>query len=282
MNGILIVNKKTGMTSRDVVNTLVKKLETKKIGHGGTLDPLATGVLVIGIGNGTKVLSMFSDADKEYICTFRLGLLTDTLDITGKILKEERVNISDTIIREVINDFPKSYNQEVPAFSAVKIKGRKLYEYARDEKTVELPSRVVQIKELELLNVEEDIVTIRTKVSKGTYIRSLVNDIAKIMDTNGTVITLERTVQGEFSLKNSIELDQVKANDIINLKDIFKDITLVDVALKNKIKHGSLLPNIYNQELINFVYNNELIAIYETYTKDITKIKPRHVFIKEG
>jgi len=280
MNGILIINKDQGMTSRDVVNEIVGKFDTKKVGHAGTLDPLATGVLMVGIGNGTKILSLLTESDKEYVCKFKLGMLTDTLDIEGNIISEEEINIDSNTIKNVINDFPKIYNQEVPIYSAVKVKGKKLYEYAREGKEVELPTREVQIKELEVLDVTENMVTIRTMVSKGTYIRSLINDIAKILNTNGTVMELKRTKQGDFSIENSISLDEVTLEDLKPLSEVFEDVTQVDEETKDKIKHGGLLPNIYNKGQINFMYNKELIAIYEVYKKDENLIKPKYVFIK--
>ena len=152
MNGIIIVNKEKDYTSRDVVNIISKTLGTKKVGHTGTLDPLATGVLVVTIGKCTKLTDYLTSTYKEYIADFELGYLTDTLDNTGVILKTSNIKPSKEEIIKTINNFKKEYNQQVPIYSAVKINGKKLYDYARNNIEVELPSRLVDIKEIEILN----------------------------------------------------------------------------------------------------------------------------------
>ncbi|MBD9114902.1 tRNA pseudouridine(55) synthase TruB, partial [bacterium] len=160
MNGILIVNKSEGFTSRDVVNKLSKIFNTKKIGHTGTLDPIAKGVLVVVIGKYTKLCEDLTQTFKEYIATFKLGILTDTLDITGKILDEKDVTVTEEEIRNVIASYKCVYDQEVPIYSSVKINGRKLYEYARNGENVVLPKRKVDIKNIEVIDINKDIVKI--------------------------------------------------------------------------------------------------------------------------
>ena len=157
-NGILIIDKEKGVTSRDVVNQVCKKLSTKRIGHTGTLDPLATGVLVLAVGEATKLVPFLTSSEKEYIAEVLLGVFTDTLDITGNTLKEEKVQVSEDDVRQVLEDFPKRYEQEVPKFSAVHVGGKRLYEYARSDIEVVLPKREVEIKELELLSFEKRMV----------------------------------------------------------------------------------------------------------------------------
>ena len=153
MDGILIVNKPENYTSRDVVNEVGKVLKTKQIGHTGTLDPIATGVLVLCIGKATKIAEILTATEKEYIAEVMLGVSTDTLDNTGKILFEENITVSKEEIKSCLNEMLGFYEQEVPIYSAVKIKGKKLSEYAREEKNVELPKRLVEIKKIELISV---------------------------------------------------------------------------------------------------------------------------------
>ena len=154
MDGIIVVNKPKGITSRDVVNKVCKKFNTKKVGHTGTLDPIAEGVLVICIGKATKLVEVLTSLEKEYIAEVKLGILTDTLDVDGLVLKEEKTEIKREELEKVLNSFVKEYNQEVPIYSAVKIGGKKLYEYAREGKEITLPSRKVNIKNIELLDYD--------------------------------------------------------------------------------------------------------------------------------
>ena len=200
MNGIIIVNKEKDYTSRDIVNIISKVLGTKKVGHTGTLDPLATGVLVVTIGKCTKLTDYLTSSYKEYIAEFELGYLTDTLDNTGNILKKSEHKVSKEEIIKVTNSFKKKYNQQVPLYSAVKINGKKLYEYARNNIDIALPSRIVDIKEIEVLNIEEQKITIKCLVSKGTYIRSLIRDIGNELNTYATMTSLIRTKQGIFDI----------------------------------------------------------------------------------
>ena len=186
MDGILVVNKPIGYTSRDIVNIVGKILNIKKIGHTGTLDPIATGVLVLCIGKATKLVEILTSTEKEYIAEVTLGLNTDTLDNTGKILTEQIVHFEKEQIVETLNSMLGFYNQEVPIYSAVKLNGKKMYEYARENKEINLPKRTVEIKKIELssdIKYEngKTIFEFRCLVSKGTYIRSLCEDIAKKM-----------------------------------------------------------------------------------------------------
>ena len=177
MDKLVVVNKPSDITSRDVVNKLCKIFNTKKIGHTGTLDPIASGVLVCVCGKYTKLVNDLTSLEKEYVATIKLGIKTDTLDTEGNIIEERDVNITKQDIEKVFNNFSKSYNQTVPKYSAVKINGKKLYEYARNNIDIKLPVRKVEIYSLELLDFDGTSITFKTKVSKGTYIRSLIEDI---------------------------------------------------------------------------------------------------------
>lgn len=275
MNGIIIVNKEKNYTSRDVVNIISKILGTKKVGHTGTLDPIAEGVLVICVGKCTKLCDYFTSNDKEYIAEFKLGYETDTLDYTGKIIKSSNLKVNEEQINEVIKNFIGKYNQVVPIYSAVKINGKKLYEYARNNIDVSLPSRVVDIKNIEVLNIDETI-KIQCKVSKGTYIRSLIRDIGNKLGTYATMTSLIRTRQGEFSLENSYSLEDIKNNNynMITVEEIFEKYPKVflDDKQYKKISNGVILDNTYLSEYVLFYYNNQLISIYKEYKKD--KLKP--------
>lgn len=283
MDGILVVNKPKGVTSRDVVNSVCKILNTKKIGHTGTLDPIATGVLVLCIGKATKLVEILTSDDKEYIATVKLGILTDTLDTDGKILKEEKVCITKEKLINVLNSFVGAYEQEVPIYSAVKINGRKLYEYARNDEQIKLPRRNVKIKSIELLELDDVEYKFKVSVSKGTYIRSLIKDINEKLGIIGSMSDLKRTRQGKFNINDSYDLEKIKNGDykILSINDVLKEknSVIIDDKLFGFIKNGRILDNRYNKDIVTFVYNGEVVAIYKVYEKDKTKIKPFKMFI---
>lgn len=288
MNGILLVNKKENWTSRDVVNKVGKILGTKKVGHTGTLDPLATGVLVLCIESATKLNEILTSTYKEYEAEITLGLLTDTLDITGNELKEEKVKVNKEQILEALNKMTGKYVQEVPIYSAVKVNGRKLYEYARAGESVELPKREVDIKELELIgNIKytdnKTIFNIRCLVSKGTYIRALVNDIANSLNTIGVMSKLTRTKQGKFKLENCYKIEDIESGNykLISIAEALNNFpkVVVDGYLENLIKNGAVINDEWKQEHILFIdKNNCLLALYKSYDKDKTKLKPWKMF----
>lgn len=266
MNGVLIINKPKDYTSRDVINKLNKLLGTKKIGHTGTLDPLATGVLVIAIGSYTKLVNELTSLDKEYIAKIKLGIKTDTGDITGNILEENyNYNITKENIINIFNNFPKEYEQTVPKYSAVKINGKKLYEYARENIDIELPKRMVNIYSLELLEFNNDIIKFKTKVSKGTYIRSLIEDLCYKLNVIGTMNSLVRTKQGRFNIEDAIDLEDININTkLLTSRDILdiKDYNLDDNLYKF-VSNGNKLNINLNNGYYNMIYNNKDIAIYK-------------------
>lgn len=283
MNGILLIDKPSGLTSRDVVNIVGKSLGTKKIGHTGTLDPLATGVMVLCVGKYTKLVEMLTSYNKTYEASIVLGIKTDTLDITGKVLEEKCSNISLSDILLALKKFEGVYDQEVPIYSAVKINGKKLYEYARENKTIELPKRSVNISKISLISDikyenNKTLFSIRCNVSKGTYIRSLINDIASSLNTIGVMKELRRIEQGNFNIENCYKISDIKNNNFkfVDLDTIFKDYFIVDINsnLYKDIKNGKILENIYNKDIIVFRYNGEYISIYKKYEKDKKLIKP--------
>ncbi len=278
MNAIILVNKSKGVTSRDVVNSLTKTFNTKKIGHTGTLDPIAAGVLIICIGKYTKLVDLLTSKDKEYIATFKLGIKTDTYDITGKVLEENNKKIDLEDLKKIINKFPKTYLQEVPIYSAIKIKGKKLYEYARNNEKIVLPKREVNIYSLELLNYQDNLVTIKAKVSKGTYIRSLITDICSKLNTIGAMTDLIRIGQGDFKIENSYTLEEINNHhyETVSLDELLKDYEkrIVDEETLAKIKNGNLIPYDFKDLLVILNQNKEYIVIYKQYEKDQKLAKP--------
>ena len=267
MNGVIPVYKEKGMTSFDVVHEIKKIFQTKKVGHTGTLDPLAEGVLLVCIGKATKIVELLTANEKEYIAKIKLGIETDTLDIEGKVLKEETIP-NNLNIKEIVDSYKnKTYMQEVPKYSAIKVNGKKLYEYARGNIDIELPKKEVIIKEIELIDYKEDTFTIKTLVSKGTYIRSLIRDICHDMNTIGTMTELLRTKQGKVKVEDCFKLDEIKNNNykLFSIEDVlnYKKIE-VDEETYNKIKHGMKISNDYNiEDKVMFTFNNELIGIYQ-------------------
>lgn len=266
MNGVLIINKPKDYTSRDVINKLNKLLGTKRIGHTGTLDPLATGVLVIAIGSYTKLVNELTSLDKEYIAEIKLGIKTDTGDITGNILEENyNYNITKENITNIFNNFPKEYEQTVPKYSAVKINGKKLYKYARENIDIELPKRMVNVYSLELLEFNNDIIKFKTKVSKGTYIRSLIEDLCYKLNVIGTMNSLVRTKQGRFNIEKALNLEDININTkLLTSRDILdiKDYSLDDNLYKF-VSNGNKLNINLNDGYYNMNYNNKDIAIYK-------------------
>jgi len=281
LNGILIIDKEENYTSRDVVNIISKYFKTKKVGHTGTLDPLATGVLVICLNKATKIAELLTSTDKEYIAEFIIGTLTDTLDITGNILEEKEAIYTEDEIKKALELMLGEYEQEVPIYSAVKVNGRKLYEYARNNEEVILPKHQVNIKELELLNISYDnfktVIKVRCLVSKGTYIRALGNDIASKLNNIAIMKSLRRTKQGKFTLKDSYKIDDILNNNykIMDIKNVL-DYPKVEVSteIKTKIDNGAIIENTYNEDIVLFTYQNKPIALYKIYEKDHTKLKP--------
>lgn len=279
MDQLLVVNKPEGFTSRDVVNKLSKILNNKKIGHTGTLDPIATGVLVCLTGKYTKLVDLLTALDKEYVAEIKLGIKTDTGDITGNVIDTSNKVILKNNILDVIEKFPKKYLQTVPNYSAVKINGKKLYEYARENIEIELPKREVCIYNLELISFNEDIIKIKTKVSKGTYIRSLIEDICEMLGTVGCMKSLVRTKQGAFSIDEAFTLEDIENNNYIG-KNIheFLDYPCINIEECNlkTVLNGGKISNIYNiKDKVIMMYNNKDLAIYEV---DGETLKPYVMF----
>lgn len=236
LDGIIIVNKEQGYTSNDVVQ-IVKKIFNEKVGHTGTLDPMATGVLPILIGKGTLLSKYLINHDKIYVATLKLGIKTDTGDITGDIINESKVDTNILNEKNVLNaleEIKGKHEQIPPMYSAIKINGKKLYEYARKGLTIDIQPRMINIYNTELLNIdiENKEIQFRVECSKGTYIRTLCEKIAEMIGTIGTMSSLNREKVGEFEISQAIKVDEIKENfnlnNLISIEKFFQD--------KNKIK----------------------------------------------
>ena len=210
MNGIINVYKEAGYTSFDVVAKMRGILKVKKIGHTGTLDPDATGVLPVCVGNGTKLVELVADHDKEYIAELMLGVATVTQDLSGTVIKESPVEVSREQVEEVVMSFVGDCMQVPPMYSAIKINGKKLYELARAGKEVERQARQVTFHEIEILSIELPVVKIRVACSKGTYIRTLCNDIGEKLGCYAAMKSLIRTRVGVFDIKEAVTLDELE------------------------------------------------------------------------
>ena len=265
MNGLLLVNKQSNITSSDVVIKVRKLLNIKKVGHTGTLDPLAEGLLILTVGNATRIQELITEKDKEYIATMKLGIKTDTYDTEGKIIDQKEVP-NNLNIEEVLNSYIKKYNQEVPIYSSIKVNGKKLYEYARENIEVELPKREVEIKDIKLLSINNNEVTFKCLVSKGTYIRSLINDIGNTLGTYAIMTKLIRTKIDNFSLDNSYTLEDIEKGNykLISIEEVLDYPKIeIDDNLYKKISNGVVLDNTYNiKDKVLFIYNSNVKAIY--------------------
>lgn len=248
MDGILVINKSKGLTSNDIVKK-VKKILNTKVGHTGTLDPNATGVLPLLLGNATKISKYLINHDKEYEAVIKLGAKTTTADVEGKIIEEKEVNkekLKKENIEEVLKSFIGKQQQIPPIYSAIKVNGKKLYEYARQGKEVEIKARNIEIYDLKLLKIDSknDELTINVKCSKGTYIRSLCEDIAVKLETIGYMKELNRIQVGEFNIKDSVTIEEFKANienkdysNIIGIEKIFKEIPEITIKQREYEKY---------------------------------------------
>lgn len=216
MQGLLLINKPKDITSFGVVAKIKWLLHTKRVGHTGTLDPMATGVLPILVGRPTVLCSHLLDADKEYIASIKLGITTDTLDITGSVLSQNTVAVTKENLLKVLSGFMGKQLQIPPMYSALKKDGVRLYDLARDGKTVEREAREIEIFELELLEFSGDEFKIRVLCSKGTYIRSLSDDIGKALGTGAVLIALKRTKTAGFSIDECVDLDSLTGENIGN------------------------------------------------------------------
>ena len=294
-SGIINVYKEKGFTSFDVVAKLRGILKTKKIGHTGTLDPDAEGVLPVCIGRATKVCDILTDKDKVYEAVMLLGVETDTQDTSGEILKELPVEVSEEAVKEAILSFVGEYAQVPPMYSALKVNGKKLYELAREGKTVERKARNVQIFSIEILEMNLPRVRMSVHCSKGTYIRTLCHDVGQRLGCGGCMDKLLRTKVGVFELADTLKLAEIDAlakeslveERIISVDELFEDYTKVwmkqefDVVVHNgnRVKKRMFEEKLSSNTERLRVYDSkgEFIGIYE-YSEERSDFKPVKMF----
>lgn len=272
IDGIINVYKEQGFTSFDVVAKLRGILKQKKIGHTGTLDPMAEGVLMVCLGKATKLVDMLTFGEKEYSTVMRLGISTDTEDITGKVLVEKGVpdSLDNDTIYKCVKSFEGSYMQIPPMYSAIKKDGKKLYEYARAGVEIERESREVSIFSLENISVNKPDISFDVHCSKGTYIRSLCRDIGDKLGTGGTMLELRRDRVHEFSIDNALKLNDIER--LVNEGEIEKYILPVDAMLSDYSK--CYIKNNYKKYLLNGnkLYKNQLDIDKNVMDKDLVRV----------
>lgn len=274
MDGIIVIDKPKGISSFDVIRSLRKILKEKKIGHTGTLDPLATGVMILCVGKATKLASDLEAKDKIYLASFDIGYSTDSYDIEGKILEKSDKDVSKEEIEKVIPKFLGDIKQIPPMYSAIKVQGKKLYELARKGIEIEREERNVKIDFIELLDYENNKATIRTKVSKGCYIRSLIYDIGRTLDTYATMTKLRREQVGNSALQHAFTIEEieqmVEKKNFSFLKTVeeefdFDKINLVDEKQKKLYLNGNTvkLKEEYENKKYRVYFENQFLGLAE-------------------
>lgn len=269
MDGLILIDKIENITSYDVIKQVKRLFHTKKVGHCGTLDPFASGLLVVGINQATKVMSFLEHDFKEYIATVKLGSSTDSFDLTGKVVSESKINkISKENIEEILKEFKGEIIQTPPIYSSIHVNGRHLYEYARNNEEVEIPTRKVTIFDLKLLENDEESFTIYVKCSRGTYIRSLGVDIAKRLNNDAHLIKLRRISIGSISVDKAISYSSLLKGEV-SLKQVkdclsFKQVTLESIGKLRRVYNGQNITLLEEkEEKILIIDENKAVAIYQ-------------------
>ena len=274
-DGIILVNKRKDWTSRDVVNKACRLLNTKKIGHCGTLDPFATGILILGVNKGTKILQFLENGRKKYIAKLKLGVLTETLDITGKEVENVPFETYEkSKIIEVLQSFLGKSIQLTPKYSARKVDGKKLYEYARQGIEIEDIYREIEVFNIGLIEYKDDCITFLAEVSKGTYIRQLGLDIAKKLGTAGILEELERISVGDFTLDQAIDVEEISYDKIYDYNKSldFMPIVTVNGELLKMVSNGMTIRLNSNEEIVLIKNDkNENLAVYQKYKNGLYK-----------
>lgn len=291
MNGYLLINKPKGITSHDVIYRVRRIAKTKKVGHTGTLDPMATGLMVVCIGNATKAADYITNGNKAYLATMKLGFVSDTLDCTGELTPLPQKNITKKEIYEVFSSFLGEYDQIPPMYSAKKINGKKLYELARIGETIERKAVRVSIFRLDIQAIENDTIQFYVECSKGTYIRSLIDDIGKKLNYGAIMTDLKRVKSGQFSIDTSLcyTLEELEKMDSIApllypVETAFLDYPkfTVNPHFERLIKNG-IMVDLRRLGLSHETQNGKLFRVYtddgdffavmEIYKQEFLKLK---------
>ena len=308
INGVINIYKIKGFTSHDVVAKLRGIMRQKKIGHTGTLDPDATGVLPVCLGSATKLCDMLTDKEKEYIAKVRLGVVTDTQDMTGTVLKQNEVNVTETEVINAILSFVGEYEQIPPMYSALKVNGKKLYELAREGKEVERKARPVIIHYIEIMEMQLPELTIKVGCSKGTYIRTLCHDLGERLGCGAAMAALERTKSGQFMVDTALTLEELEEklkNAGENRGEIIQKLVIPVDKMFSELQELRLLPewerlvqngNTFEERNLKkefqvkertdkseyrvYIGENIFMGVYE-YRKEECKFSPVKMFINQ-
>ena len=283
-SGILIVDKPAGWTSMDVCAKLRGVFHEKRVGHGGTLDPMATGVLPVFIGRATRAVEFAEKSDKEYIADLKLGVITNTQDTSGEVLEERPAQVSREQLEAALEKFRGDILQVPPMYSAIKINGKKLYELARKGREVERPARAVTIKALEILDKQGDgLYTIRVRCTKGTYIRTLCHDIGQTLGCGGCMASLRRTMAAGFTLEDAVSLEQIRteadpASLLLPVDCLFAGrpvLVLKSAETEKKIRNGmtAVLPELPSGEYKVYSRDEIFLALCQAKGGKLTTIK---------
>lgn len=282
-SGILIVDKPAGWTSMDVCAKLRGIFHEKRVGHGGTLDPMATGVLPVFMGRATRAVEFAEKSDKEYVAGLKLGVITNTQDTSGEVLEERPVSIAGGELEAALEKFRGDLLQVPPMYSAIKINGKKLYELARKGREVERPARPVTIKCLEIVDQQGDsLYTIRVRCSKGTYIRTLCHDLGQALDCGGCMASLCRTMAAGFTLEDAVTLEQVQAAEdpaalLLPVDRLFPDRKklVLSSAVEKKIRNGmtAVLPELDQGEYRVYSQDGTFLAVCRAKGGKLTTVK---------
>lgn len=276
MNGLLLINKDKGMTSRSVDNKIMRHFKTRRVGHLGTLDPFAEGLLIIAINEGTKVLPYLENDTKTYIATFELGIETSTLDNTSEVIKKIDVpKLTKSEIEAVLVSFLGEIEQTPPQTSAIKVDGVPLYRYAHKGIKKEVPKRKVYIHKIRLLSYEAPFLEIEVMTGKGTYIRTLGKDIALKLGTIATTIKLVRTKNGQFKVEDAQKIDDIDNLRIIPIDKALGHLISIDVdeTQKEDIRNGKVIMLSRLEPLLVATYDRKVLAILERSSPQLYRVK---------
>lgn len=281
-NGILIVNKPQDWTSQDVVSKLRGVFHEKRVGHGGTLDPMATGVLPVFFGRATRAVEFFEHADKEYVATLRLGVITDTQDIQGNVLETREVSVSDADVERILPKFVGKIEQIPPMYSAIKIGGKKLYELARAGKEIERQPRQIEIFSLKMMHIDGNDWRLSVHCSKGTYVRTLCHDIGLALGCGGCMASLQRVAAGAYNLSQSIALqdlieDEGRERHLLPVDSLFSQYPeLILTAPQEKcVRNGAsfTLQGVTSGCYRVYAHNGEFLALCELKDEKLHTVK---------
>ncbi|MEG0034290.1 MAG: tRNA pseudouridine(55) synthase TruB [Bacilli bacterium] len=272
-DGILLINKPIDFTSRDVVNVIGRELKTKKVGHCGTLDPFASGLLLVGVNKGTKILQFLESESKTYLATLKLGETTSTLDTEGEIIDTKPISVhAKEEIIDILKSFLGKSMQIPPIYSAIKVKGKALYKYARNNEEVDIKEREIEIFDINFVSYVAPFLSFNISCSKGTYIRTLGSDIANKLGEIGYLIKLQRTNIGNFSLNNAIEINNITYDSVISIvKSLsFLETCVLDEKQSKDIKDGKVYESNSHNDLLLLIDEEENpIAVYKRFKDNI-------------